>query len=50
MPAFTWAGDKPRCSNCPSDASACSQGLCFAPSLSMEEADSDLDANKLGQN
>ncbi|VDO36039.1 unnamed protein product [Brugia timori] len=40
MPAFTWAGDKPRCSECPSDASACSQGLCFAPSLSMEAADS----------
>lgn len=50
MPAFTWAGDKPRCSDCPSDVPACSQGLCFAPSLSLKESDLDLDANKLVEN
>ncbi|EFO14135.1 SCP-like extracellular protein [Loa loa] len=50
IPAFTWAGDKPRCSDCPSNAPACSQGLCFAPSLSWKEVDPDLDANQLGQN
>uniref|UniRef100_A0A915Q0J2 SCP domain-containing protein n=1 Tax=Setaria digitata TaxID=48799 RepID=A0A915Q0J2_9BILA len=51
IPAFTWAGDKPRCSDCPSDASACSQGLCFAPiSTTKQQADLDLNANKLGLN
>ncbi|KAL4003509.1 Cysteine-rich secretory family protein [Acanthocheilonema viteae] len=47
MPAFTRAGDRPRCSDCPSDASACSQGLCFTPS---KEANRDLDTNKIEQN
>ncbi|KAM3722581.1 Protein lon-1 [Dirofilaria immitis] len=37
MPAFTWAVDKPRCSNCPVDAPVCYQGLCFAPTLSTEQ-------------
>uniref|UniRef100_A0A0R3S0N6 SCP domain-containing protein n=1 Tax=Elaeophora elaphi TaxID=1147741 RepID=A0A0R3S0N6_9BILA len=47
MPAFTWASDRPRCSDCPSDAPACSQGLCFAPSLASKEANLDLNANEL---
>ncbi|VDN20838.1 unnamed protein product [Cylicostephanus goldi] len=33
VPAFTWAtGDKGRCSDCPSSAPACFQGLCYMPS------------------
>ncbi|WKX98180.1 hypothetical protein Q1695_013675 [Nippostrongylus brasiliensis] len=34
VPAFTWAtGDKGRCSDCPSSAPACFQGLCYMPSV-----------------
>ncbi|CAG9539139.1 unnamed protein product [Cercopithifilaria johnstoni] len=47
MPAFTWVGDRPRCSDCPSDASACSQGLCFPSILSPIEANHDLDTNRV---
>ncbi|CAI4231745.1 unnamed protein product [Auanema sp. JU1783] len=32
VPAFTWAtGNKARCSDCPSSAPACHQGLCYMP-------------------
>ncbi|CCD71509.1 SCP domain-containing protein [Caenorhabditis elegans] len=32
MPAFTWAsGDNGKCSNCPANAPACYQGLCYMP-------------------
>ncbi|CAI2348207.1 unnamed protein product [Caenorhabditis sp. 36 PRJEB53466] len=32
MPAFTWAtDDNSRCSNCPANAPACYQGLCYMP-------------------
>lgn len=34
MPAFNWASDvKPRCSECPADAPACYEGLCYKPTL-----------------
>ncbi|KAF8359365.1 lon-1 [Pristionchus pacificus] len=33
VPAFTWAsGEKGRCSDCPEEAPACYQGLCYKPS------------------
>ncbi|KAK0417443.1 hypothetical protein QR680_013012 [Steinernema hermaphroditum] len=33
VPAFTWATqNKPRCSDCPTDAPACYEGLCYMPS------------------
>ncbi|CAJ0941238.1 unnamed protein product, partial [Mesorhabditis belari] len=33
VPAFKWAtGDKKRCSECPTHAPACHQGLCYMPS------------------
>uniref|UniRef100_A0A7E4UL67 SCP domain-containing protein n=1 Tax=Panagrellus redivivus TaxID=6233 RepID=A0A7E4UL67_PANRE len=32
VPAFNWASEhKPRCSECPSDAPACYEGLCYKP-------------------
>ncbi|VDN04245.1 unnamed protein product [Thelazia callipaeda] len=31
-PAFTWAGDKSKCSDCPSDAPICYKGLCATSS------------------
>jgi hypothetical protein len=34
VPAFNWASDvKPRCSECPTDAPACYEGLCYKPTL-----------------
>ena len=32
MPAFTWTtGSKTQCSDCPEDAPACHEGLCYKP-------------------
>ncbi|VDN39329.1 unnamed protein product [Gongylonema pulchrum] len=51
VPAFKWAGEKRRCSECPADAPACYEGLCYAPppSVQTQEADPELGTNVVGR-